>query len=165
MPRAFVLVSAEVGSQAELVEKLKEVEGVEEAFTVYGVRDIIVKVGAETMDELKAIVRCIERTAKVKSTRVVLEVGSIIQNAKTDRKMESPYFAAMYCSKHGWIKFEDVDIRLNAKPLFLCPKCHTVLRSSPHSNKYRRVWKEKKLWETRDKLIKKLLSRAVESHR
>jgi hypothetical protein len=163
MPSAFVLISAELGSEAEVLKKLKKIEGVEEAFTVYGVRDIIAKVDAETMDELKTIVRRIERTDKVKSTRVVLKVGSIIQNAETDRKMESPYFAAMYCSKHGWIKFEDIDMRLNPKPLFLCPKCQNKLRVGPRQNGRRRVWREKKLWETRDKLIKKLLSRTVEN--
>jgi DNA-binding Lrp family transcriptional regulator len=55
VPSAFVLISAELGSEAEVLKKLKKIEGVEEAFTVYGVRDIIAKVDAETMDELKTM--------------------------------------------------------------------------------------------------------------
>jgi DNA-binding Lrp family transcriptional regulator len=47
-------------------------EGVEEAFAVYGVHDIIAKISTETMNKLNAIVRCIERTDKVKSTRTLI---------------------------------------------------------------------------------------------
>jgi hypothetical protein len=35
VPSAFVPISAELGSEAEVLKKLKKIEGVEEAFTVY----------------------------------------------------------------------------------------------------------------------------------
>ena len=124
-------------------------------------RDIIAKVDAETMDELKTIVRRIERTDKVKSTRVVLNVGSIIQNAETDRKMESQYFAAMYCSKHGWIKFEYIDMRLNHYSYAQNATINYVLVHVKMDEE--EFGERKRLWETRDKLIKKPLSRTVEN--
>ena len=36
MPLAFVLVNVQIGSEREVLEALKKVEGVEEAYVVYG---------------------------------------------------------------------------------------------------------------------------------
>ena len=57
MPAAFVLINTEIGSSiAGVLKDLKKVEGVDDAFTVYGVYDIIARVRAESMDKLKEIV-------------------------------------------------------------------------------------------------------------
>ena len=54
MPTAFVLINTEIGSSiADVLKDLKKVEGVDEAFAVYGVYDIIARVRAESMDKLK----------------------------------------------------------------------------------------------------------------
>ena len=44
MPIAFVLINAEIGSEADVLKELRKVEGVEEAYSVYGVYDVIAKV-------------------------------------------------------------------------------------------------------------------------
>ena len=49
---------------------MKKIRGVVEAFAVYGVYDIIARVKAETMDELKEIVMA--RIRKVKDVRSTL---------------------------------------------------------------------------------------------
>ncbi|MFW6117823.1 MAG: Lrp/AsnC family transcriptional regulator [Thermoproteota archaeon] len=75
MPTAFVLINTEIGSEAEVLEDLKEVEGVNEAYTVYGVYDIIARVRADTMDNLKEIVTWrIRRLDKVRSTLTMIVV-------------------------------------------------------------------------------------------
>ncbi|RLI42212.1 Lrp/AsnC family transcriptional regulator [Candidatus Bathyarchaeota archaeon] len=75
MPTAFVLINTEIGSEADVLKDLKKVEGVEEAFAVYGVYDIIARVKAETMDELKEIVTWrIRRLDKVRSTLTMIVV-------------------------------------------------------------------------------------------
>jgi len=56
MPVAFVLVNTELGAEKELVEELRKVDGVVEVHAVYGVYDVIVKVQAGSVDELKEIV-------------------------------------------------------------------------------------------------------------
>ncbi|MEM1550784.1 MAG: Lrp/AsnC ligand binding domain-containing protein, partial [Candidatus Bathyarchaeia archaeon] len=56
MPVAFVLINAEIGSEGEVLNELKKVDGVEEAYSVYGVYDIVAKVRAESMEKLKDIV-------------------------------------------------------------------------------------------------------------
>jgi len=75
MPIAFVLVNAEIGGEEEVLKEIKKVEGVEEAHTVYGVYDIIVKIRADTMDRLKEVVTWhIRRINKVRSTLTMIVV-------------------------------------------------------------------------------------------
>ena len=75
MPTAFVLVNTEIGSESEVLTALKKVDGVQEAYTVYGVYDIIAKIGAETMDKLKEIVTWhIRRLDKVRSTLTMIVI-------------------------------------------------------------------------------------------
>ena len=75
MPKAFVLINTEIGSEADVLKDLRKIEGVEEAFSVYGVYDIIAKVSAESMDKLKEIVTWrIRRLDKVRSTLTMIIV-------------------------------------------------------------------------------------------
>ena len=75
MPTAFVLVNTEIGSESDVLTALKKVDGVQEANTVYGVYDIIAKIGAETMDKLKEIVTWhIRRLDKVRSTLTMIVI-------------------------------------------------------------------------------------------
>ena len=43
MPQAFVLINVESGAEEEVVNILKKIEGIEEAYYSYGVYDIISK--------------------------------------------------------------------------------------------------------------------------
>ena len=56
MRRAFVLINSEKGLEAEVLEALEEIPEVKETYQVYGVYDIIAKVEAENMPELKEII-------------------------------------------------------------------------------------------------------------
>ncbi len=77
MPIAFVLINAEIGSEEEVLSGLKNVEGVEEAYAVYGVYDIVAKIRADTMDRLKEIVTWhIRRLNKVRSTLTMIVIES-----------------------------------------------------------------------------------------
>jgi len=79
MPSAFVLINTEIGAENEVLKALKGIGGVEEAYAVYGVYDIVAKVRAETMDKLKEIVTWnIRRLDKVRSTltMIVIEESS-----------------------------------------------------------------------------------------
>ena len=75
MPIAFVLINAEIGSEGEVLRELKKIEGVEEAYSVYGVYDVIVKVKADSMDKLKDVVTWrIRRLEKVRSTLTMIVI-------------------------------------------------------------------------------------------
>jgi len=53
MPKAFVLMNAELGSEESIVNELKKLDGVKEIYQVYGVYDIVAQVEANTMDKVK----------------------------------------------------------------------------------------------------------------
>jgi DNA-binding Lrp family transcriptional regulator len=73
MPRAFVFLNVETGSEDNLLKQLKKIGVVEEAYVSYGVYDLIVKVNADTMEELKEIVTHKIRTInQVRSTLTLI---------------------------------------------------------------------------------------------
>jgi len=75
MPMAFVLINAEIGSEEEVLKELKKVEGVVEAYVVYGVYDVVAKIRADTMDKLKDVVTWhVRRLNKVRSTLTMIVV-------------------------------------------------------------------------------------------
>ncbi len=73
MPRAFVLINVESGAEQEVVNELKKIEGVEEAYFSYGVYDIITKIKADSMERLKDLVtRKVRTLARVRSTLTLI---------------------------------------------------------------------------------------------
>lgn len=77
MALAFVLINAEIGSESELVEELRKMPYVKEAYLVYGVYDIIARIEAESMDKLKEIVTWkIRKLNKVRSTLTMIVMES-----------------------------------------------------------------------------------------
>ena len=73
MPRAFVLINVESGSEDEVLREIRRVEGVEEAYFSYGVYDLITKIKADTMENLKDMVtRKIRALNKVRSTLTLI---------------------------------------------------------------------------------------------
>jgi DNA-binding Lrp family transcriptional regulator len=73
MPRAFVLINVESGSEDEVLKELKKTEGVEEAYFSYGVYDLITRIKADTMENLKDMVtRKIRALNKVRSTLTLI---------------------------------------------------------------------------------------------
>jgi len=72
---SFVLINAEIGSEEEVLKELKKVEGVVEAYVVYGVYDVVAKIRADTMDRLKDVVTWhVRRLNKVRSTLTMIVV-------------------------------------------------------------------------------------------
>lgn len=53
---AYVLISTEVAAGVKVIEALQEIDGVEEAYRVYGIWDVVAKIEAATVDKLKEIV-------------------------------------------------------------------------------------------------------------
>jgi DNA-binding Lrp family transcriptional regulator len=73
MPRAFVLINVESGAEQEVVNELKKIDGVEEAYFSYGVYDIITKIKADSMERLKDLVtRKVRTIGRVRSTLTLI---------------------------------------------------------------------------------------------
>ena len=73
MPRAFILLNVETGAEDIVLNELKKMEFVEEAFVSYGGYDLIVRAKATDMRELKEEVTHKIRTLnKVRSTLTLI---------------------------------------------------------------------------------------------
>ncbi len=75
MTRAYVLINVETGKEESVLKDLKNLAEVEEAYVSYGVYDLLVKVCADTMKELKdSVVHEIRLINHVRSTLTLILV-------------------------------------------------------------------------------------------
>ena len=73
MPIAFVLINAKIDAMEKVLKALENVESVKEAYSVFGVYDVVVKVEAESMDKIKDLVTYqIRRLDGVSSTLTMI---------------------------------------------------------------------------------------------
>ncbi|MFH1424050.1 MAG: Lrp/AsnC ligand binding domain-containing protein [archaeon] len=56
MVTAFVLITTETGKEKDVLERLKAIDAVDEAWTVYGDYDIIAKIKTDNMDHLNELI-------------------------------------------------------------------------------------------------------------
>ena len=73
MATALILINTEVASEEEVLEQLKKLPEVKEAHLVYGIYDLIAKVEADTLEELKQdVTKNLRGLDKVRSTMTMI---------------------------------------------------------------------------------------------
>lgn len=73
MPKAFVLMNAELGSEDSLVSDLRKLDSVKEVYQVYGVYDIVAQVEADAMEKVKETITWkLRKLNGVKSTLTMI---------------------------------------------------------------------------------------------
>ncbi len=69
MPLSYVLMNVDLGTEEKVLKEVRNVPNVKECNRVYGVYDMIAKVEADSMDQLKEIISWkIRRLDGVRST-------------------------------------------------------------------------------------------------
>jgi DNA-binding Lrp family transcriptional regulator len=80
MPTTYILLNSDLGSDAEIIQKIKEMLDKEKSIQyevtgVYGVYDIIVKITADNMDLLRSVItNKIRKIDKVYSTLTMMVI-------------------------------------------------------------------------------------------
>ena len=80
MPIAFILLNSDLGSDQEIVTKIKEILSVEKGLKfevqgVYGIYDIVVKIEADNADHLRSVItNKIRKIDKVQSTLTMMVI-------------------------------------------------------------------------------------------
>jgi DNA-binding Lrp family transcriptional regulator len=75
MPKAFVFVNVTTGSETEVLRRLREIPEVKEAYFVYGVYDIVVKVEADSMQRLNEVItRKVRGLDEIRSTLTTIAI-------------------------------------------------------------------------------------------
>ena len=73
MVSAFVLINVALGSEEDVIDKLRRIKGIKEAHRVYGVYDTIIKIESESVESLKDIVSSnIRKLPSVRSTLTMI---------------------------------------------------------------------------------------------
>jgi len=74
MTDAYVMLNCELGAEAEIIEKLKELEQVSDVFETIGTHDMLVKLQADNFEKIREIVsRNIQQLPKVRSTSTLIK--------------------------------------------------------------------------------------------
>jgi DNA-binding Lrp family transcriptional regulator len=80
MPTTYILINSDLGSDVEIIQKIKQILDGESSIKyevqgVYGVYDIIVKITADSMDLLRSIItNKIRKINKVYSTLTMMVI-------------------------------------------------------------------------------------------
>jgi DNA-binding Lrp family transcriptional regulator len=76
MPTAYVLINYEIGTEQNILNKLKNVPGIVEVSEVNGVYDIVVKIASDNLDNLKEIITQHIRTIDtIRSTMTLIVIN------------------------------------------------------------------------------------------
>ena len=74
--KAYVLMNTELAKEDEVVKELMKIEGVKEAYALYGIYDVIAEVEAESMEKIREIVLTrIRRLENVRTTITLITMG------------------------------------------------------------------------------------------
>ena len=75
MPSAYVMFNISSGSEDLVLEKLRSIAEVQEAFFSYGVFDLVVKIKTDSMEQLKELIsHRLRAITNVKSTLTLIQV-------------------------------------------------------------------------------------------
>ena len=91
MPIAYILVNTAIGTEKQVLRDLKEVEGVEEVHTLWGVYDLIANVKAESMESLRKIItQSIEKIGNINSKLTMIVAEKPQTNSREQVFFENP---------------------------------------------------------------------------
>jgi DNA-binding Lrp family transcriptional regulator len=71
---AFVLVNCSLGSEAKVMQEIRDLSYVDKVYRVYGVYDIIVTITANDREDLQRKIILLRRLDEIKSTLTLLEL-------------------------------------------------------------------------------------------
>jgi len=76
MVKAYVFINSEADTSQEVASRFKEIEGVINAYVVFGNYDIVVEIMAETAKELRDLITAsIRKVGHIVSTTTMVAVG------------------------------------------------------------------------------------------
>ena len=77
MNDAYVMLNCDLGTEAAIIEQLKELEQVVDVFETIGTHDMLVKIQAENFEKVREIVsRNIQQIKNVRSTSTLIKKES-----------------------------------------------------------------------------------------
>jgi len=87
---AFVFIIVKLGLEDQVLEDIKTIEGVEEAYLAYGVYDLVIRMKVDSIDKLKEIL-----THRFRAIKNIKSTLSLILTGKNGKKIQRQDFAPL----------------------------------------------------------------------
>ncbi|MAH21462.1 MAG: AsnC family transcriptional regulator [Thaumarchaeota archaeon] len=75
MPTALVLLNVDLGDEEKILERIRKIDGVREAYRVYGIYDMILKIEGDLTEDMKTIIT--EKIRRIQGVRSTLSLVSL----------------------------------------------------------------------------------------
>ena len=74
MTIAYVLINCELGSEESIIEQLKKLEQVKEAFETFGAHDIMAKLESDNLEKIRETISWqVQKIDKIRSTITLMK--------------------------------------------------------------------------------------------
>ena len=104
MTKAYVVMTCDLGSETEIIESLKKVEGVKEAHGILGLYDLIAHIELDSEKEIQEkVTKIIRKIPKIKSTMTMTRAESeeLFLKSNTSDSKVNPHqaYLMIHCNK------------------------------------------------------------------
>ena len=104
MTKAYVVMTCELGSETNIIESLKKIEGVKEAHGILGLYDLIAHIELDSEKEIReTITKIIRKIPKIKSTMTMTRAESeelfLKPKASDSETNSSQAYLMIHCNK------------------------------------------------------------------
>ncbi len=72
MPMAYILLNTEIGSERDVLDEVRRIKGVQQAFSVIGLYDVIAQISADSTDKLAQIISSGFQLSKVHTKLTIM---------------------------------------------------------------------------------------------
>ena len=104
MAKAYVVMTCELGSETNIIESLKKIEGVKETHGILGLYDLIAHIELDSENEIReTVTKIIRKIPNIKSTMTMTRAGSeeiFLKSEASDNKINSSQaYLMIHCNK------------------------------------------------------------------
>ena len=104
MAKAYVVMTCDLGSETNVIESLKKIEGVKEAHGILGLYDLIVRIELDSEKEIQeTITKIVRKIPKIKSTVTMTRAESeelfLKPKASDGETNSSQAYLMIHCNK------------------------------------------------------------------
>lgn len=104
MAKAYVMMNCDLGSETEIIKSLEKIEGVKEAYGIFGLYDLIIQIELDSENAIQnTVTKTIRKMSKVHSTMTLIQSGSeeLFQKSEISKEgvKSSQAYVVIHCDK------------------------------------------------------------------
>ena len=103
MAKAYVMMNCDLGSEIEIIKSLEKIEGVKEAYGIFGLYDLIIQVELDSENAIQnTVTKTIRKMSKIHSTMTLIQSESeeLFQKSEISKDVKSSQaYVVIHCDK------------------------------------------------------------------